>query len=63
MALGLQISGVILLYFASVQMSWSMQTWSGKSKEEKVFRKRHLVMGIIGLVLVIVGMILFMVET
>lgn len=59
LALGSQILGVILLYFASIQMPWSKQTWNGENKEEKTFRKRQRIMGITGLTLVIVGIFVY----
>jgi len=59
LALGLQIPGVVLLYIASIQIPWSMQTWSGKTKREQAFKKRQFVFGVVGLVLLIVGMVLY----
>lgn len=51
----LQIPGVILLYLGSIEMPWSKRTWKGETKEEKTYRKKQLIMGITGLILVLIG--------
>ena len=60
--LSLQIPGVILLYFAAIQMPWSMRTWNGESKEEKAFRRKQLTTGITGLILVLIGYIFILIP-
>lgn len=57
-----QVPGVVLLYFAAIQMPWPMQTWKGESKEEKAFRKRQLTAGITGLALILIGYIFILIP-
>jgi len=58
LALGLQIVGVICLYWAAIEMSWGIRTYKGESLEEKAFRKKQRVMGITGLALLFIGMVI-----
>jgi len=58
----LQIPGIILLYFAAIQMSWSIQTWNGESKKEKEFRRKQLILGKTGLILVLIGYIFILIP-
>lgn len=60
--LSLQIPGVVLLFFAAIQMPWPMQTWKGESKEEKAFRKKQLTTGITGLTLILIGYIFILIP-
>jgi len=57
-----QIPGVILLYFAAIQMPWPMRTWNGESKEEKTFRGKQLTTGTTGLILVLIGYIFILIP-
>jgi len=58
LALGLQVAGVILLYWAAIEMPWGVRTWKGESPEEKAFRRKQRGVGITGLVALFVGMVI-----